>query len=188
MKPAFLIAAAAAVVAGLAAPVALSAAEPQQAAAAVAPAPRPYPQLTHVAWVVPNLDKALADSAAQLGTKPANLVFRRVLTVDRGTYQGRPAHFSAEFALLELGNTQFEFIQPLTGTSPYSDALKGHRGAVMHHLAFTVPDLDGQIAAARRANPQARVVLDAHLKGFDARYVYMSGVMPGTLVEFIPGR
>src|SRR6185369_12724521 len=134
MKPAFLIAAAAAVLAGLAAPVALSAAEPQQAAAAVAPAPRPYPQLTHVAWVVPNLDKALADSAAQLGTKPANLVFRRVLTVDRGTYQGRPAHFSAEFALLELGNTQFEFIQPLTGTSPYSDALKGHRGAVLHHL------------------------------------------------------
>jgi len=156
--------------------------------AASAPAPRLYPKVSHVAWVVPNLDKALADADAQLGTGPGNLVFRRVLTVDRGTYKGRPARFSAEFALVELGNTQFEFIQPLTGVSPYSDALKGRTGAVLHHIAYYVPSLPDRIAAARKANPQARVVLDGYLKGMDAHYVYMSGVLPDALVEFIPAQ
>jgi len=183
MKSVIIVAATA--LAALAAPAALHAAEPP--AAAAAPGPRAYPKLSHVAWIVPSLDKALASSAAQLGTGPANLVFRQVLTIDRGTYHGRPAHFSAEFALVELGNTQFEFIQPLSGVSPYSDALKGKRGAVLHHVAFAVPDIDARIAAARRANPAARVVLDAHIKEFGARYVYMSGVLPDTLVEFTPG-
>lgn len=151
-------------------------------------APRILPQVTHVAWVVPDLDRALADAAAQTGTAGANVVFRRVLTVEQGRYKGKPANFSADFALVEMGNTQFEFIQPLTGVSPYSDALKGHRGGVLHHVAFTVAGLDRQIETARRANPAARVVLDAHLKGLNARYVYMSGVLPDTLVEFIPAR
>ena len=155
---------------------------------APAAAPRVYPAVTHVAWVVPDLDQALSQSARQLGTGPADVVFRRVLTVDKGTYLGRPARFSADFALIELGNTQFEFIQPLTGTSPYSDALKGRKGAVLHHIAFVVPSLDGQITHAHASNADAKVVLDAHLKGMDARYVYMSGVLPDTLVEFIPAR
>lgn len=157
-------------------------------AEAPANAPRVLPQVTHVAWVVPDLDKALADAAAQMGPSAANVVFRRVLIVEQGRYKGRPAKFSADFALVEMGNTQFEFIQPLTGVSPYSDALKGRRGAVLHHVAFTVPALDRQIEAARTANPAARVVLDAQLKGLNARYVYMSGVLPDTLVEFIPAR
>lgn len=153
-----------------------------------APAARRYPQVTHVAWVVPNLDRALAAAATQLGTGPANVVFRRVIEVDGGTYNGRPARFSADFAIIEVGNTQLEYIQPLTGVSPYSDALKRGRGAVLHHMAFTVPDLDKHIAAARAADPAARVVLDARIKGLGARFVYMSGVLPDTLVEFIAGR
>ena len=45
--------------------------------------------------------------------------------------------------------------------------------------------IDQQLEAARRAHPSLTVVLDAQIEGGRGRYVYVDGVMPGILVEYV---
>lgn len=149
-----------------------------------APTQRVYPALAHVGWVVGDIDQAIRNTQAQFGVAPANVVLRMTLPITGATYQGRKVDYTIELCLIEMGNTQLEFIRPVSGTSPYADVLRAHPEGVAHHLAFAVPSIKQRLAEARATNPAVRVVLDAAI-GPSARYVYVSGVVPGVLVEFI---
>jgi hypothetical protein len=45
----------------------------------------------------------------------------------------------------------------------------------MHHLAFLVADLDEELAAARRANPELSLLIDGTGPGNEFRWVYLDG-------------
>jgi catechol 2,3-dioxygenase-like lactoylglutathione lyase family enzyme len=149
------------------------------------PRARIYPNLAHIAFVVKDLDQAVHDAAARFGFDEAKVPPKTRVDVADALYRGKKVSFSADFCLVELGNTQLEFIQPVSGPSPYADALKGKASAVLHHAAFVVPSIDEQLARARQQNPALTVVLDAKLAQADLRYVYVDGVLPGILVEYI---
>jgi len=152
--------------------------------AAPTAAERVYPAVAHVGWVVGDIDLAIRNAQAQFGIASSNVVLRMTLPIVGATYQGRKVDYTIELCLVEMGNTQLEFIRPVRGTSPYADVLRAHPEGVAHHLAFSVPSIDQRLAQARAANPRVRVVLDAAI-GPSARYVYVSGIVPGILVEFI---
>jgi hypothetical protein len=56
----------------------------------------------------------------------------------------------------------------------------------MHHLAYLVPDFDEQLAAIRRARPEADLLIDGTGPGNPVRWVYLDGsAAHGTVIELL---
>ncbi|MHB1393338.1 MAG: VOC family protein [Clostridia bacterium] len=54
-------------------------------------------------------------------------------------YKGEPSDFTAKFCFFDLGNIEFEVIQPLTGKSIWRDFLD-KKGPGLHHIKFNVDE------------------------------------------------
>lgn len=65
----------------------------------------------------------------------------------------------------------------------YVGALRG-KTEVVHHVAFVASSIEARLAEARKHKPNIKVVFDAPLRSEDS-YVYLSGMIPGMLVELI---
>jgi len=147
-------------------------------------AARGFPALQHVGIIVGDMDKALADVRVRFGLDPSRVIVRQTVQVTDALYQGRKVDYAFEVSLVELGNSQIEYIRPISGPSPYADALARAPGGSIHHLAFATPSVDRAFARVHADNPATKVVLDAHIAG-GIHYIYVDGVIPGTLVEYV---
>jgi catechol 2,3-dioxygenase-like lactoylglutathione lyase family enzyme len=58
---------------------------------------------------------------------------------DSCTHRGAPADFVAHISLSYAGDTQLELIQPVSGTSLYSEFLD-RSDSGLHHICVTAPD------------------------------------------------
>jgi len=144
-----------------------------------------YRDLLHVGIVVPDIEASMREAGTvPSGESPVEVMgYTWAVT---GQYLGEHVEFSARFAFVDIGNTEIEFIQPIGGTaSPYRDALAQFHDGVAHHLAFRVHSIAEHLAEIRQFYPALSVVLDAKIPEFDVRYVYVDGVIPGILVEFV---
>ncbi|GAA0181808.1 hypothetical protein SH2C18_42890 [Clostridium sediminicola] len=56
-------------------------------------------------------------------------------------YKGEDEKFTAKFCFYNLGNIEFEIIQPLTGKTIWRDFLD-EKGPGLHHIKFLVPTHD----------------------------------------------
>jgi catechol 2,3-dioxygenase-like lactoylglutathione lyase family enzyme len=96
-------------------------------------------ELAHVAIVVRDLDKTAKNFADVFGvTLPEARIIKNIsMPPDFGpgaTVAGRFLNFSAS-------GVNFELVQPLEGgADPWNDVL-GQKDAVVHHIAFRVPDV-----------------------------------------------
>jgi hypothetical protein len=61
-------------------------------------------------------------------------------------YYGKPAHWKMRVGFFQIGNLQWELIQPLEGPNIFTDFLKEH-GPGLHHIRFYEPDFDQHAAA-----------------------------------------
>jgi hypothetical protein len=69
--------------------------------------------------------------------------------VTNTTLHGKPATFTMKLALTQVGNIQWELIQPLTGKSAYTEFLDKH-GEGLHHIACDVGDFDQTVATLKK--------------------------------------
>ena len=53
-------------------------------------------------------------------------------------YKGENADFTAKFCFVDLGNIEFEIIQPISENNIWRDFIDKH-GPGLHHIKFTVP-------------------------------------------------
>ena len=60
-------------------------------------------------------------------------------------YRGRPTEGQAKLAFFQLGSLSLELIQPVGGPSTWQEFLDAH-GEGVHHIAFQIKGMDGQIA------------------------------------------
>jgi methylmalonyl-CoA/ethylmalonyl-CoA epimerase len=93
-----------------------------------------------IAYVVPDLKTALGFFKDRLGV-PKFLVLEDVKLQDQ-TYLGRPADLHQSIAFGWAGPVQIELIQPLSGTSSYSEYLKKMPGGGLQHIGLLVEDYD----------------------------------------------
>jgi catechol 2,3-dioxygenase-like lactoylglutathione lyase family enzyme len=118
-----------------------------QAPAPATGPPPPFPaRLSQFAFVARDLAAASAFWTG-LGL-PAIEVTRSPLR-DR-QYRGRPGSFDQELGWQRHGAVVYEWIRSLAGPSVYDDFLAA-RGEGVHHIAFTVEDLDAAVAAWKAA-------------------------------------
>ena len=127
-------------------------------------------RLNHVAIVVPDLDRAAAIYAEQLGANvsaPSDLPEHGVTTV-----------------FVELPNTKVELLHPLGDKSPIAKFLERNPAGGMHHLCYEVDDIiaarDKLTAAGARVIGQPEPIISAH--GKPAIFLHPKDFC-GTLIE-----
>ncbi len=97
----------------------------------------PFKKAGQVGAVVKDLEKVLAYYAS-LGLGPFGEP-RQIMTYHE--YKGEEIEGKAKYALLKMGEVDFELIQPLGGPSIWQDFLE-KRGEGLHHIGFFVKNID----------------------------------------------
>ena len=137
----------------------------------------------HIGVVVRDMNKTIERLTA-LGIGPFK---RRDLPADaRETYRGKPflPGKRVTIQMTQIGNIEFELIQPINGKSPHQEFLD-KKGEGIQHLGFIVDDLEEEIK--RLTARGGRIVLRSRFKGgggvayldLDAADLIVELVQPG---------
>jgi methylmalonyl-CoA epimerase len=129
----------------------------------------PY-NIDHVAIAVTDLDRAIADFAQQYGVAP--------------THRERVEDQGVEEAMLAIGGSQIQLLQPLTPDTPVGRFLES-RGEGLHHVAFAVADID---AALEHLAASGTPLIDdvARIGGGGHRIAFVHpSAFAGTLIELV---
>jgi methylmalonyl-CoA/ethylmalonyl-CoA epimerase len=149
----------------------------------VMPPPR-LPELFHIGWVVRDCAAAQQELSTRLGAGPFVSTGKEA-RFDQALVHGKPTPFSLRIAFGVLGGVLLELLEPLDDRSPHAEFLDTH-GEGIHHLAYLVPDFDEQLAAIRRARPEADLLIDGTGPGNPVRWVYLDGsAAHGTVIELL---
>jgi LAO/AO transport system kinase len=134
------------------------------------PAARRPVTLDHLGVAVPSLDAALAFYRDLLGLAVA------------GREEIRHEH--VRLAMLPLGDTRLELLEPSSGDSPVARFL-AKRGPGLHHIALRLPDLDAAVQRLRDAG--VRLVTDTIQRGAGGhRYIFIHPASAGgVLIELV---
>ncbi|HZD35167.1 MAG TPA: methylmalonyl-CoA epimerase [Nitrososphaeraceae archaeon] len=90
-------------------------------------------RIDHIAIAVNDLEPALTN-------------FKNVLTIDHIDLEDVPAE-KVKVAILKLGDTRIELLQPTVNDSPISKFLT-EKGEGIHHLAITADDIEKDVERA----------------------------------------
>lgn len=135
---------------------------------------RAFGLVTQIAWVSTDIaatEQLLSGFGAGRWTRLPDTRFGpRVCS-----YRGEPADFSAHISLSYLGDMQLELIEPVHGTSIYTEFLD-RSGPGLHHICFEPEDFD---AAVARAGSDGVPVIQNGTIGTAMRYAYLDGGSAG---------
>ena len=95
-------------------------------------------RMFQIAYVVPDLKAALGFFKEKLGV--AKFLVKEDVQLQDQTYMGKPADLHQSIAFGWAGPVQIELIQPLSGTSTYSEYLKKMPGGGVQHVGLLVDD------------------------------------------------
>lgn len=144
--------------------------------AEVAPASMlPNKTLSQVGIVVPDIEKAKAAYAALLGVEVPPTIQAQNPADNPTRYRGELTAGSCHLAFFRLDNIQLELIEPIGGPSTWAEFLEktGGKGGI-HHLAFTITGMDGQVRQLKMLGLEA-----VQTGGWDTgQYAYLEGA-PG---------
>lgn len=129
----------------------------------------PY-NIDHVAIAVADLDAAIEAFAASYQADPIS----REVVDDQGV----------EEAMIAIGGSHVQLIQPLTDDSPVGRFL-ANRGEGLHHVAFAVPDIELALEHLRQAG--ARLVDETPRTGGGGNRIAFvhPAAFAGTLIELV---
>ena len=106
-------------------------------------------QVLQIGVVVKDLQKAMERYWNIFGIGPWHIYTFQPPFVTNTTLRGKPALYTMKLALTQIGNIQWELIQPLTGPSVYKEFLE-QKGEGLHHVACEVGDYDQAVAALKK--------------------------------------
>jgi len=101
----------------------------------------------HVSVMVRDMDKAI-EYYKSLGIGPfPPTIGPEAVPLSGQTVRGEPSDYMMDLRYAEggVGGLKFEVVQPLEGESIYKEFLE-KKGEGVHHIAFTVDDLDAETA------------------------------------------
>ena len=101
----------------------------------------PFSKLTQIGIVVKDMD-ATIEKLTAFGIGPFE--HREVPPGAKEWYKDKPMDATFKIAAVNVGGVELEFIQPVEGESPHQDFLD-EKGEGIHHLAFAVENLEGDI-------------------------------------------
>jgi catechol 2,3-dioxygenase-like lactoylglutathione lyase family enzyme len=141
-----------------------------------------------IAWVTRDLDATEAALTSLLGAKKWIRMPDVHFTPDSCTHRGAPADFVAHVSLSYAGDTQLELIQPVSGTSLYSEFLE-RSGSGLHHVCVTAPDPDAFDAMCEDAERSGAPVLTQGTMPGGMQFAYVSApeaAVPYLEIAYVP--
>ncbi len=104
-----------------------------------------------VAYVTPDMDRLLATLNDDLGVGRFFVI--RDAHVEDQTLRGQPFESQQHLAFGYAGQLQFEIIQPISGSSIYTEFLDSRPGGGLHHLGILVDDYDKAVSEVSATLP-----------------------------------
>lgn len=95
--------------------------------------------LTQIAWVVKDINAAKMFFKETLGISNLSRTETSRAKDYKSTYYGKPSDGENLFAWGYSGDAFIEIIQPVSGSSIFSDFISENPGGGIQHLAFTTP-------------------------------------------------
>ena len=127
-----------------------------------------FTETIQIAIVVRDLDAAMRTYVHDYGIGPWDVYGFGPENVENMREDGRPVERSWRLAISQVGQVQWELIEPLDEGSVYARFL-AEKGEGLHHVGVAVPDFDEIVAAqAERGNG---VLLGGEYKG--VRFAYL---------------
>jgi hypothetical protein len=97
--------------------------------------------ISQVALCVADVQKTLECYWNILGIGPWDVITAVPPALYKTTYHGSPREYTFKIAITQIGATQLELMQPLTGESVHADVLR-EQGEGLHHMQFQVEDIN----------------------------------------------
>ncbi len=120
--------------------------------------------VSQVGMIVKDLDQSIEYYWKQLGIGPWVIYTYTKPLVKQMSYHGKPANYKMRIALANLGQVQFELIEPVEGETIYADFVKKH-GYGIHHIQFLIDDVKSALVEAEAAG--MNVIQDGSGYGLD---------------------
>lgn len=138
----------------------------------------PLPEVAQVAWVVRDIERAMAEFTRLFQVGPW---LQLTLKLEDQEVHGERRALSARLALTQLGAVQLELIEPLDDQSIYVEHLERH-GEGLHHLGFLCEDAPARLEQLRAHGAE---VLQAGRIG-QMHYAYLTHpASGGAIIELI---
>ena len=110
--------------------------------------PIEFKRFMHIGAIVKDLDKTLEEMKKLYELQeyrisdfpPQDVPSEEIQTM----YNGKPGNYTGRMCFLNLGNTEIELIQPVSGDSVWADHL-ANKGDGLHHLKFEVESINESI-------------------------------------------
>jgi len=102
---------------------------------------RLFTKVVQVAMVVTSVEASVRRYWEDLGVGPWKLYTLNPSNTSDMTFHGRPVQHSFRAALANIGDIEWELIEPLDNRSVYAEHLSTH-GEGLHHVAFDVEDFE----------------------------------------------
>jgi methylmalonyl-CoA/ethylmalonyl-CoA epimerase len=97
--------------------------------------------ILQICVVVKDLQKSMETYWNVFGIGPWNILTFQPPAMHNTRVRGKPETYSMKLALAQIGNIQWELIQPLTGKSIYQEFLD-EKGGGLHHVACDIDNYD----------------------------------------------
>jgi catechol 2,3-dioxygenase-like lactoylglutathione lyase family enzyme len=141
-----------------------------------------------IAWVTRDIESTEQALTTMLGAKKWVRMADVHFAPDTCTHRGEPADFVAHVSFSYAGDTQLELIQPVSGTSVYSEFLDDS-GAGLHHVAVAAPDPESFTSALTEAKAYGVPVLSQGVMPGGMQFAYLSApdaAVPYLEIAYIP--
>jgi methylmalonyl-CoA/ethylmalonyl-CoA epimerase len=106
-------------------------------------------QVLQIGVVVNDLQEAMERYWNVFGIGPWQIYTFAPPFVKETILRGKPVPYTMRLALAQVGNIEWELIQPLEGPSVYKEFLK-QKGGGLHHVACDVGDYDQAVSALKK--------------------------------------
>jgi hypothetical protein len=133
------------------------------------------PPCCQVGFVYPNLEDAIALYEPLFG----EFKFVDYGEIDGASFRGKPSPYRLRIGVGYSGDLELELIEWVSGETPHKEFVQAGRSG-MHHLSFTVPDLDAVVEAARTLGYDP---IWYHAMSDEIKYVYLERPGDPLLVE-----
>lgn len=138
-------------------------------------------KVVQVAIVVKDIEKALNNWSKFLNIEKPKIVETENWEKTKAMFRGKPMHGRAKLAFINMDNIVIELIEPIDGSSIWSEFLEKY-GEGIHHIAFAVENADECVQHLENIGGFKEQ------EGFftNGRYIYVNALKSlGAIIEFL---
>lgn len=133
------------------------------------------PACCQIGFVVPDLERAISLYEPLFG--PFELV--EYGRIEGAVFRGKPAPYEIRMGIGYSGELELELIEWVSGDTPHKEFIDAGRSG-MHHLSFTVEDLDAVVEQGRGLGYEP---IWYHAMSDEIKYAYLERPGDSLLVE-----